>query len=46
MTFREQMVVRILLLVARIFAEDPTLQTEIKQLATHISVNAPKEDAS
>jgi hypothetical protein len=42
MSFREQMVVRILLLVARIFADDDAVEKEIRNLAAHISVHAPK----
>lgn len=44
MTFREHLVIRILLLVARIVADDE-LAVEIKHLANHISVHVPKEDA-
>ena len=43
MTWREQIVVRILLLVARIVADEP-LRSEINALANHIAVNAPKPE--
>jgi hypothetical protein len=42
MTWRDQLVARILLIVARMFADDPRVAEDIKNLATHISVNAPK----
>jgi hypothetical protein len=40
-TFREQVVVRILLLVARMLSDDANA-LEIKHLANHISTWAPK----
>ena len=45
MTWREQLVVRILLLVARIVATDEWA-VEVKHLANHIAANAPKEEVS
>ncbi len=42
MTWREQMVCRILLLVARMFADDPALAVEIKHIANTVS-NRPVE---
>jgi hypothetical protein len=38
LSFRERTVVLILLLVARIFTDDPAMSGEIKALATRISV--------
>ena len=45
MTWREHLVVRILLLVARIVAPDD-LAVEIKHLANHIATWTPKEAAT
>lgn len=50
MTFREKLIISVLLLVARIVAAglkefDPELAREIKTLATHIAVHA-KETAN
>ena len=45
MTWREKTLVHILLLVARIFADDPMIADEIKKLSTHVAVNAPKPKA-
>ena len=42
MTWKEKTVVAILLLVARMLCEDSVYAQEIKTLATHIGVNAPK----
>lgn len=42
MTWREQLVARILLLVARMVCDDPALDAEIKTLATHIGVHGDK----
>lgn len=44
MTWTQKVVVIILLLVARMLADDEW-KTEIKNLATHIAVNAPKPEA-
>ena len=41
MTWKEKTVIRILLLVAKMLAADEW-KAEIKELATHISVNAPE----
>jgi hypothetical protein len=46
-TWREKVLVGLLLLIVRIIAAgikefDPALAAEIKTIATHISVNAPK----
>lgn len=46
MTFREKIVVAILLLVARMFAEDEEVELEIKKLATHISVHAGSHEVA
>lgn len=51
MSWREKLVVQILLLVARIVAAgisqfDADLAKEIKAIATHISVWVPKESSS
>lgn len=50
MTWREQLIVRILLIVARMVADDSVLDAEIKTLANHVSVeahrNAPKSEAA
>lgn len=43
MSARERLVVRILLLVARIVAGEETLAAEIKNLANHIELHGPKE---
>lgn len=37
MTWREQLLIKILLLVARIVADDPAIAREIQTLATHVS---------
>lgn len=42
MTFKEQLVIRILLILAVMFAEDEELSKELKNLRTHIQVNAPR----
>ena len=42
MTWKEKTVVAILLLVARMLAEDTVIADEIKKLAINISVYAPK----
>ena len=42
MTWREQLIIRILLLIARMVADDRELASDLKHLATHIGVNAPK----
>lgn len=48
MTWREKLVVRILLVIAQLvyLDGDPAVAAEIKALATHISVHAPAKDAS
>ena len=38
MTFKEQVVVKILLMIARHFCADEVLQKEIQNLQTHITV--------
>lgn len=43
LTFRERTVVLILLLVARMFADDPAMGGEIKALANRISVHKGEE---
>jgi hypothetical protein len=45
MTWREQMLVRILLIIAAMFADDPQTAESVKRLATTIQVDAPKERA-
>lgn len=45
MTWREKLVARILLIVAAMVADDPGLAAEIKNLSTHIQVNAKEETA-
>lgn len=45
MTWREKIVVHILLLIARMLADDPAIATEIKNLSTRISVRAPESEA-
>lgn len=45
MTWREKVVVQILLIIARMLADDEQVRREIKTLATHISVNAPERVA-
>jgi hypothetical protein len=43
MTFREKIAVRLLLLVARMFTDDPAIEAEIKALSTHIFVAKREE---
>lgn len=43
MTWHRRVVIRILLLVAVMIETDEAARTEIKHLANHISVTAPKE---
>lgn len=38
MTWREQMIARILLILAEMFADDPALEKELKNLRTTIQV--------
>lgn len=38
MTFRERIIIRILLIIAAMFAEDAEIKKEIKNLDTHIRV--------
>lgn len=45
MKWREQIMVKILLLVARIFADDPIIAQEIRNISNHIGVNAPKVES-
>ena len=45
MTWREQFVVRILLLVARMLTDDPAIADEIRKLATHAQVHRPEAAA-
>jgi hypothetical protein len=42
MTWREKLVARILLLVARLVCDDPAIRDEIKHLSNHIGVHAPE----
>jgi hypothetical protein len=44
MTWREKTIVRILLLVARLICDDPRLSEDIRHLANHIDLHAPKEE--
>ena len=44
MTWREQLVIRILLLVARLVAEDSRVADEIRHLTNHVVVTAPKQE--
>jgi hypothetical protein len=44
-TWREHLIVRILLIIARMVAPSDALSAELKTLATHISVHVPKEPA-
>jgi len=46
MTWKQKVVVGILLLIARWLTEDEWVRAEIKTLATHISVNAPQPEVS
>lgn len=43
MTWREQIVVRILLMVARIFSDDPQLSADIKDLSNSIQIDGTRE---
>lgn len=44
MTWREKTIATILLLIARMLADDPAIAADLKTLATHISVYGPKND--
>lgn len=44
MTWKETLIARILLLVARMVADDPALATEIKHLANHVQATSPKQE--
>jgi hypothetical protein len=46
MTWREALIVRILLIVARMVADDPVTSDELKHLSSHVSVHAPKLEAA
>jgi hypothetical protein len=41
-TWREKIVVHLLLLVARMLADDPAIAADIKALSNKVSVEAPK----
>lgn len=43
MTWREQIVVRILLLVARMFSDDPQLSDDIKALSNSVQIDGTRE---
>lgn len=43
MTWKEKTIVRILLIIAKMLAEDPQTELEIKQLAAHVSVWGGKD---
>lgn len=45
MTWREKQVVFILLLIARIFSDDPVIAQEIKNLSNRISIENPKVES-
>ena len=42
MTWREQLVARILLIIARMVAGDAALQAELRNLSNHIGANGEK----
>ena len=42
MTWREQLIARILLLIARMVAEDPAVADALRHLGNHIAATAPK----
>ena len=44
LTWRQKTVIRILMLVAHIVAEDADTKKELQAVANHISVWSPKED--
>lgn len=44
MTWREKVVVQILLLVARVLADDAVLADEIRKISNHVTVNAPRAE--
>lgn len=44
MTWREKLVARLLLLVARMVCDDPAIRQEIQTIATHINVKAPEPE--
>ena len=47
MTWREQLVIRILLIIARMAADDPVIREDLKHLHNHIHVHKERvEDAS
>lgn len=41
MTWREQLLCRILLIIARMVADDPAIAADLKTLSTHIGVYRP-----
>jgi hypothetical protein len=43
MTWREQILTRILLIVAKMLTDDPEIAQDVKNLATSIQVDAPRE---
>lgn len=45
MSWREQLVARLILLVARLVCDDPTIANELRTISTHVCVNAPKPTA-
>lgn len=46
MTWRESVVVKLLLLVARMLCDDAAIAQTIRELSTHIAVHAPKRAES
>lgn len=42
MTWQQQLVCRILLIIARMVNQDETIADDLKHLANHISVRAPE----
>lgn len=43
MTWREALIARVLLIIARMVCDDPELRSNLRDLSTHIAVNHDKE---
>lgn len=44
MTWREKLICHILLIIARMVADDPVVRDEVKYLSNHISVSKDDDD--
>ena len=45
MTWREKLIARILLIIARMVADDPMIAADLKNLSNHIEQRAPEAKA-